>query len=431
MADTFGFGAPLTASEEPDADATIPTPDGLPEAGELITKAGDVKAWMDATPPARQWIVDGMIPAGEIGRLVAPGGTGKSMVLLQLAVSVATGGINWLGFTPGQGASKVLILSAEDDTNELHRRFHAIGQGLKAAGELVHPAALSNVVPIAVRGMDLRLITTIDGAAVRDTGRVEWLVKVIEQTEAKLVIMDPQMSFYGGEENSNKDAQVWIDTLRHITERTGVTLLIVHHANKAAMNGNADGGTAARGASAFRDGCRFELNLAGMTEKDAKDHGIDVDDRGRYVRLTMPKANYAPPFQGVWLERGNGGYLSRSDIYQTRCTKSASPENHAAILELLTQRAEEGKYYSKRKFCTSFSGNERVNKVGRDTLNTALAVLIENGTLKLTPPPADSDFGTDRRPQNVLIVVHQGEELPDAKESGQPFTDEPEEDMPF
>ena len=403
MADVFDFGAPPSASQEPDADKTTPLPGDLPGVGELIADAGDVRAWVDTTPPPREWIIRDLVPAGEIGRLVAPGGTGKSMALLQLAVSVASGGVDWLGYPPGQGASRVLVLSAEDDRAELHRRFYAIGQGLNADGVVLNHAALRNIVTLSVRGMDLRLIATTDaGGAGRDKGRVEWLCRVIEQTEARLVILDPQASFYGGEENSNKDAQVWIDGLRHVTERTGCTLLIVHHANKASMNGVSDGGTAARGASAFRDGCRFELNLAGMTDKEAKVYGIDPENRSRYVKLTMPKANYAPPFPGAWLERGQGGYLRRSDIQPIpKASKADSPKLQATIVDLIRDEATQKRWHSRTGLAKR---KGHCFDAGRDTVTDAINAMIDAGELVEIPLPDKAEKSAHRNVRRVLAV---------------------------
>jgi len=41
-------------------------------------------------PPSREWLIQGLIPAREITMLSGDGGTGKSLLALQLAVAVAT-----------------------------------------------------------------------------------------------------------------------------------------------------------------------------------------------------------------------------------------------------------------------------------------------------------------------------------------------------
>ncbi len=53
---------------------------------------------LDGKPvPARKWLVEGLIPSGTVTMLSGDGGTGKSLLSLQLACAVALGR-NWIGF---------------------------------------------------------------------------------------------------------------------------------------------------------------------------------------------------------------------------------------------------------------------------------------------------------------------------------------------
>src|SRR3546814_17580342 len=63
-----------------------------------------------------------MLPTGIVGMIVAPGGTGKSQFVLQLGVTVATG-IPLCGVWPGIERGKALLLLAEDEIDEVHRRL--------------------------------------------------------------------------------------------------------------------------------------------------------------------------------------------------------------------------------------------------------------------------------------------------------------------
>ncbi|MBK7742770.1 MAG: AAA family ATPase [Betaproteobacteria bacterium] len=70
----------------------------------------------------RDWVLKDFIAKGMAGLLISPGGTGKSQLLLELAVDVATGQqyfSPWAPSVPGQ----VVIISAEDEEDEVHRRF--------------------------------------------------------------------------------------------------------------------------------------------------------------------------------------------------------------------------------------------------------------------------------------------------------------------
>jgi hypothetical protein len=70
--------------------------------------------------PPRNWLVPGLIPAGTVTLLTGDGGTGKSLLALQLATACALGK-PWLGKTVAGG--RALFVSAEDDEDELHRRL--------------------------------------------------------------------------------------------------------------------------------------------------------------------------------------------------------------------------------------------------------------------------------------------------------------------
>src|SRR4051812_29000576 len=79
--------------------------------------------------PPRLSHVEGLIPASTVTLLNADGGTGKSLIALQLAVATVTGR-PWLGRSTAIG--RCLFLTAEDDLPEVHRRLADIvaDQGL-------------------------------------------------------------------------------------------------------------------------------------------------------------------------------------------------------------------------------------------------------------------------------------------------------------
>ena len=73
--------------------------------------------------PRQHWLVEDLIPEGNVTLLSGDGATGKSLLALQLDVAVATGG-HWIGLKPEPG--RALYVSAEDETDEIHRRLARI-----------------------------------------------------------------------------------------------------------------------------------------------------------------------------------------------------------------------------------------------------------------------------------------------------------------
>lgn len=100
--------------------------DAQVESVPLDLSGADVGLMLENDPPLRRWLVTDRLPLGVVGVLAAAGGTGKSMAVLQLAISVATR-LPWLEMDMGNPGA-VLILSAEDDREEIHRRLHAIAR---------------------------------------------------------------------------------------------------------------------------------------------------------------------------------------------------------------------------------------------------------------------------------------------------------------
>lgn len=96
--------------------------------------------------------------------------------------------------------------------------------------------------------------------------------RLVEQN-VKLAVFDPLLAFYGGNENDNSEARVFIQTFATWANKAEITTIIIHHASK-------DGGS--RGATAFHDGvrARYELDVPkdkeGNTIKELMSKGFRV-----------------------------------------------------------------------------------------------------------------------------------------------------------
>jgi RecA-family ATPase len=102
----------------------------LPAESQVAAREGfrSAAAWKDRPVPPREWLVQDWIPGRNATLLFGDGGTGKSLMALQLAVAVAAGR-TWLGMHPKAGTA--MFLTAEDERAELHRRTDDI---LRAEG---------------------------------------------------------------------------------------------------------------------------------------------------------------------------------------------------------------------------------------------------------------------------------------------------------
>ncbi len=105
--------------------------------------------------------------------------------------------------------------------------------------------------------------------------------------EVRFAIFDPLLAFYGGNENDNSEARVFIQTFAEWAKKSETTVLIIHHANK---------GGESRGAGAFSDGvrCRYELSAPldnkGETDMNLYNSGL------RILKLKKDNWGVSKPF---------------------------------------------------------------------------------------------------------------------------------------
>lgn len=339
--------------------------------------------FFDKEPEPRRWIVVGVIPLGISATLVAPGGLGKTMCALQIAVTVASGE----PFAGAWGAGEtgpVMMLLAEDDEKELHRRVANTVRQLAMEGKTGAVEQLAeNLIIKSVIGEPNLLTSTNPGShEVEFTIRLEQLILTAKQVpNLKLLVIDPASRYRGGNENAAQDTTRFVEAIEKIVQQTGATVLIIHHANKGSFTATEASQSASRGSSALTDGVRLQMNLSGFDEKTAKKYLIPAEQRKQYLTLAVTKTNYSPPIDDIVLQRGPGGYLSTAKL---KCLKEVKRNDLTErVVKLVKDEREAGRSYSKSAFADKFGGSQRDLGVGNNTLRDALGVLLEHGTLTL------------------------------------------------
>jgi len=182
--------------------------------------------------PQPEWLIKGIFRAQSQVVLYGQSGHGKSFVALDMALSIATGR-SWLGHATTQGPVVYVVSEGGRGT---HNRVVAWMEGHQVTD---------------ITGA----FFVLDAVQLTEEKDVEEFLKRLGELEAqlnqraKLIVLDTfARSFVGGEENSAKEVGVWVEASRQIQERTGATVMAVHHTGKLK-----DGGTSAeRGSSALR-----------------------------------------------------------------------------------------------------------------------------------------------------------------------------------
>jgi hypothetical protein len=256
-------------------------------------------AWR--TPLPFDFVLPGL-QAGEVGMLPAPGGTGKTFLMLQLAMSIATG-TAFAGAWDAPKKGRVVFVTAEDTLHILQHRLFYMRPDISWQPDLIQ-----NMEVISLAGQIPRLLEV---GRNRNPVRGEWFDDILELAkDARLLIVDPLSRFHSCDENDASHMTTLVQTFEAIASMTGCAILFTHHSNKNAQQHGAGGSQAsARGSSALTDGVRWQMNMWKMSSEDAKANNVMEEHRWKYVALTMAKANNIPMDTVTWLERGEGGVL--------------------------------------------------------------------------------------------------------------------------
>ena len=315
-----------------------------------------IDRFLNHDPPPRRWLLVDCLPLGKVGMLVAPGGTGKSQLALQLAIAVATGE-NLADWWQVGEKGRVLALFAEEDEEELHRRVWAILRSWKSRSDTMALEAdlRRNLFIRSMTGADNLMTKAEVGASVTRTDFAERLCATVgEVPDVKLVIIDPVSRFRGGNENGAEDATRFVEAAELIAQGTGATVLLLHHANKASTKDGEQNQGAARGSSALTDAIRFQMNLAQLTDKQADELCLEDDTRHEYIAVKVTKSNYAPRGGTEYLRRGDCGVLTHHEPEAAQCYAQA--DRIRQLVQLVRDEAATGHRYSKSSFADRFGG---------------------------------------------------------------------------
>lgn len=271
----------------------------------------DLTAAFLTKPAPLDFVLPGLV-AGTVGVVVSPGGVGKSMLMLESALSIGIGedvGGIW-GEAPHRG--RVLYLAGEDPKEVLERRLHALGYMLRD-GQDDSAAEMVEILP--AYGMGIKVA---DASPVGIVPSRSWeiLEKYLTENPCRLLILDTLNRLLGGiSENDSGAMGAVLSIIEQTCRKTGCAVVIVHHANKASMSsGTGTEQHAARGSSAITDNARWQVNLTTMSKDEAETRGIEDDaERRGWVRLDLAKVNYGPPIAERWLRRGLSGELAAGD----------------------------------------------------------------------------------------------------------------------
>jgi RecA-family ATPase len=387
--DAGGNGAAHSESEEPNQDH------GQPKAPFILRP---IKKFDTAGIPPREFLFGRHYQRRTVSGTVAPGGTGKSSLVMVEAIAMATGR-DLLGEGPAE-PRRVWYHNGEDNMLELQRRVGAICQHYNIPMEELESGFFmtsGNEVPLRVAETwsQVRLQT--------DHRLVKCITEAIADNKIDVGAFDPMVTLHGVAENNAGQMDQVVRIFTRIADSRNCAIDLSHHTRKLAP-GSADdyGIDDMRGAGAVKDAMRAVRMLNVMSPKDAENAGIMDIERTNYFRIDRAKANYSGPAKtatwrqfvnvdlpngdavGVvtpWMFPGQDGTPSPERLEMERKAEHVLLEIQRRLFLAGRFVGERGAHNAPHVFAKEREA--KMAKVGKAALEAAMRRLFDKGKIRL------------------------------------------------
>lgn len=262
------------------------TPNGTPEKPPVLVATPF--NWIDPrTLPRREFAYGNHLIRKYVSVTVSPGGLGKTSLGIAECLAMASGKA-LLGVKPPQRL-RVWNFNSEDPRDEMERRFMAAAIHYKLKPEDFNGYLFLDtgreqelVVAVEDKRAGLKYIEPV----------IEAIIEQIVENKIDVMIVDPFVSTHGVNENDNgqidKVAKLWA----HIADHTNCAIDIVHHLRKVAdREATVED---ARGAVSLIGAARSVRVLNRMSEDQATQAGVAIEDRFGHFSVTYGKSNLTP-----------------------------------------------------------------------------------------------------------------------------------------
>lgn len=272
--------------------------------------------------PPRQWLVHDMVPQKAVTLFSGDGGTGKSLLALQLSVAVAAGAA-WIGRSVKQGGA--MLISAEDDDDELHRRLDDI---LRAEGRSYEDLASLTLRSLAGEDALLAMETQL---ALMETTLFKELELRAENDAPALIVIDTLADVYPSNENDRTKVRQFVGILRGLALRQKCAVVLLGHPSLTGLNS----GSGTSGSTAWHNSVRSRLYMSRVIQD-----GYEPDTRKRV--LSIKKQNYGETGTEIGMTWQDGVFVP--DGVETSLDRMAgAAKAERVFLKLLRVFADQGR----------------------------------------------------------------------------------------
>lgn len=219
--------------------------------------------WAEKDPPPREWLVDGLVAIGSVTSLYGHGGSGKSMLALDLmvetAVAIQRPNRAWLGRRVEYGIA--LGLFAEDDEHECVRRLKRNCQR-KSLNLGDHASSLQIV---SLVGEDSTLFEfRMEDREAFPTPLFRRLEELVIEHFPRLLVLDYAAALFGGNELSRIEVGAFLRALNGFAARHKLAILLLGHPSAEGLKN----GRGFSGSTAWHNNARCFLHLEALDPEE-------------------------------------------------------------------------------------------------------------------------------------------------------------------
>lgn len=311
----------------------------------------------------------------DVGVFVAPGGTGKTTLVLFEAIHIVLGLPLFAYEVVNPGP--VIILTAEDSREMLVARLRMIAMQMGLT-EVQIQTIRANVVIDDLSGKGFKL-TEVIRDVVMPSKNVDRFIAAAKPVNPAIVFVDPAVSFGVGESRTNDAEQGLIDAGRKIRNELGCAVIYIHHTGKESARKATTDQYAGRGGSAFADGARM-VHVLQRVEPEAwlEATGDTLQEYENGLILARPKVSHARPQPSLYIKR-IGYRFERFD--QSASANALLEANGLKVLALLGAEIGAGRYPTAR----SIEPLAREQKIPQKALREAIEWLRSTMRVSETP----------------------------------------------
>jgi RecA-family ATPase len=348
-----------------------------------------MSTWDDEHAPAREWLVNGYIPRQQPTLISGPGGTGKSILLMQLLASTALG-LDWIELAVAQGAA--IYLCAEETEDEVRRRL-----------EVILDYYSKKFADLTEAGFKLLTFTEEDPAlakydrknGMQPTKLFKRLAATAETLQPKIIAIDTLSDVFIGDEIDRAQVRQFGSLMRRLAIRGDTAVITASHPSLTGMNTGSGLSGSTQWHNSVRSRCYF-------TNPD-DDKGVGLIDNGRR-ELRFLKNQYgqkAKPMELQWLSPGVW-------VPSTLTVEDRSDGIDRMFLMLLGRATGQKRETSPNKRSPNYAPDlfaeqpeAKLANIAAAIFTTAMERLLAGGKIKIEPLPGPKS----RRNGSKLVAV--------------------------